>query len=149
MKTTEEIQGEINDVYKVAILDLLADGPQTNNVVIQHLLGGMTHGEMLFREVLAFVPAMAELSGEDKIVVYTLDGSNEPILARPETIDLSLVTPLSPPKTKGRIVDPSKWKDVTSTERPRVYLLDKSEADAIMARIMGDDDADTDGDTDE
>lgn len=116
---SQKIQRLVNDVYKVGILDLLSYGPQSNAVMLQHLLGGLTKGEFLFQEATPFTPALAELVSAGEVIAFSLAvGDAEVSFALPEDVDPELVH-FMPLDTLNR----EAGKNVTDTSCWRASLV--------------------------
>lgn len=149
---SQKIQRRVNDAYTAGILDLLSYGPQSNAVMIEHLLGGLTKGEFLFKDAMPFTPALTELVAAGKVIPFSLaPGDAEVSFALPEDVDAELVyfMPM-PDMDQGQdVTDTRLWRaSLTSLGGTAAELIPVPRGDSprsvddIMSRIMERDDLD-------
>lgn len=151
-----KIQRLVNDAYKVGILDLLSYGPQSNAVMIEHLLGGLTKGEYLFKDAMPFTPALGELVTDGVVIAFSLAVGDDAIsFAMAEDVDAELVhfMPLPEGLTEaGReITNTHYWRCSLAKldkDAPAESFIPVPRGDSpasvgdIMSRIMGGDGGD-------
>lgn len=149
-----KIQRLVNDVYKVGILDLLSYGPQTNAVIIEHILGGLTKGEFMFKDAMPFTPAMGELVCEGKVIAFSLAvGDEEVSFALAEDVDPELVHFMDIPdlaEVGNEITNTRFWRaSLTQLDAGMNYTPvprgdSPTSVKDIMSSIMAEGDADED-----
>ncbi len=131
-----KIQRMVNDTYKVGILDLLSYGPQSNAVMIEHLLGGLTKGEFLFKDSMPFTPALAELVSDGTVIAYSLAVGDDAVsFALTEDVDPDVVHFMPLPDGMAEM-----GKDITNTHYWRASLrtLDPDDTENYLPVPRGD-----------